>query len=31
MWRSLCIPTSFGFWCAPEQKENLEKEKKKES
>lgn len=29
MWRSLCIPTSFGFWCASEQKSNLEEEKKK--
>ncbi len=29
MWRSLCIPTSFGFWCPPERKEDLENEKKK--
>ena len=29
MWRSLCIPTSFGFWCPPERKEELENEKKK--
>lgn len=29
MWRSLCVPTSFGFWCPPEQRADLENEKKK--
>ena len=29
MWRSLCVPTSFGFWCPPEQNENLKDEKRK--